>query len=310
MFPLDTPTVIFIVLVGSTLFSALALQFRWRRRIALLLLAVALPAGFLWSDPPTGQTAAVAFSIAIVVSVGVLFFGCLLGAIIRSTLMRTLTSVAVLSVAATAVTGGALWRQYVPIACLESPLQVRIAGNVLSLPHALQPRLESGDNVALLGRTNFKTDYARICRMSRNGERTIDMDTVWISPASNYTAMTSACNVNEPPAWCDNYSSEPYRRMGGILIAPDTDHDFPLPYWREGGSLKTDRQGDLTEGSVCLVPDAGDRTQCWVWQTFGTGSRLTVSTSNLDRTFEDMPVEEARELIRQAREMTLAIIEQ
>lgn len=98
--------------------------------------------------------------------------------------------------------------------------------------------------------------------------------------------------------------------MGTILIALDTDPAIPSPYWKEGGTPKRDRQGDLTQGSVCLTPDAERKTECSVWRPFGEGARLTIRTNNQDPIFVDMPVDEAREMIRRARDITLAIITQ
>lgn len=310
MFPLNSPTVFHLVLIGVVLSSALALQFGWRWRIPLVLLGIALPAGFLWSAPPIGEYAGLAYIIVAGASVGAFILGLVLGGAMRLVLPQALTSVAVLVFATAAFTGFELRQQYVPSACLKTPLQVRIAGTVLSLPPELRPRLENGKSIGHFGRSNRKSDFARFCRMSKNGTRVIDMDTVWITPASNHKVMTPACNVNEPPIWCNGYSSDPYRHIGKFLISSDAKPVIPLPYWREGGSLKTDRQGDLTQGSVCLLPDVDIRTQCWIWQPFGDGSRLTISTSNLDQTFDDMPIEEARKMIRQAREITLAIIKQ
>lgn len=310
MFPLNPSTVFHLVLIGIVLLSALALQFGWRWRIPLMLLAVVLPAGFLWSDPPTGQYAGLGYIIVAGAFVVALILGVIFGTALRFAPIQALTSVAALFFVAAAVTGFELRQQYVPSACLETPLQVRIAGIVLRLPPELQPRLENGNSVAHFGRIDRKSDFARFCRMSGNGARAIDMDIVWISPATNHKVITSACNVNAPPAWCSGYSSDPYRYIGKILIAPETNRAFPLSYWKEGGSLKKNRQGDLIQGSVCLLPNADHPTQCWTWQPLGDGSRLTVSTNNLDRTFDDKPIEEAREMIRQAREITLSIIKQ
>ena len=307
MFPLNPSTVFHIVLIGVMLFSALALQFKWQKRIPLLLWVVVLPAGFLWSDPPTGQYAALAYVLVGAASAAALVLGAILGGAIRFARLRTLTAVTALLFAGLAVTGFELWRQYVPSACIEAPLQVRIAGSVLRLPSELRPRLENGDSIGHFGRINRKTDFARFCRMSRNGARAIDMDTVWITPATNHTSMSSTCNSDTPPAWCNGYSPESYMHIGKIIIKSASEPAFPSSYWGEG-SLKKDRQGDLIQGSVCLLPDADIVTQCWAWRPFGDGARLTVSTNNLDSIFKGMPIEEAREMIRHARDTTLAII--
>ena len=290
--------------------SALALQFGWRLRTPLVLLAIALPAGFLWSVQPAGEHAGLGYIIFANATVAALILGFALGGAMRFVLPQALTSVALLIVAAAVLTGIELRQQYVPSACIKTPLQVRIAGTILSLPSELRPRLENGDSIFLFGRIDRKSDFAPLCRMSGNGVKTIDMDTVSINPASNHKAMTFACNANEPPVWCNSYSSEPYRYISNILIVPETYLGFPLPYWNEGGSLKKDRQGNLVQGSVCLLPDADSRTQCWIWKPFGDGSRLIVETNNLDQVFDEMPIEEAREMIRQALEIALTIIKQ
>jgi len=230
------------------------------------------------------------------------------GGILRLAGISPLKSVVVFAVAAVGTASFALWDQYVPSACLDASLQVRIAGKTLHLPPELQPRLDKGNEIGFFDRINRKPDFAQFCRLSRNGERAIDIDTVWITPASSHKPMGLACSVDKPPNWCSSYSSEPYRRIGKILIAPETDHAIPL-YWKDGGSLKTYREGDLKQGSVCLLPDAFRRTECSTWQPYGEGSRLTVSTNNLDPAFDDMPIEDALGIIRQARDMTLKIIE-
>ena len=309
MFPIGSQAVFYLMLIGVALSSALALRFGWRWRIPLLLIAIALPTGFLWADPPTGQYAGLGYLFLGGAFIVALALGAGWGGVLRMVGIAPLASVVVFAVAAGATASFALWHQYVPSACLDTSLKVRISRRTLHLPPELRPRLERGNQIGHFGRIDRKSDFARFCRISRNGEQVIDVDTVWITPASNHESISSSCGVDEPPGWCGSYSAEPYRRIGKVLIAPKTDPAFPLPYWREGGSLKKDREGDLTQGSVCLLPNPDIRTQCWTWQPFGEDSRLTVSTNNLDRAFDDMPIEDAREIIRQARDITLSIIE-
>lgn len=310
LLPLSSTTVFHLALIGVALSGALTVQFGWRWRTVLLFLAVALPVGFLWSEAPTGQYAGLAYVIILGTSMIALVLGLTIGCVLRFAACGVLVSIAAILFVAASATAFELYRQYVPNACLESPLQVRIAGKILRVPPELRPRLENGNDIDHFGRIDRKLDFARLCRMSENGTHAIDMDTVWLTPAANHSAMSSACNANEPPNWCDSYSPEPYRRIGKILFAPEATPGFPLPYWKEGGSLKKNRQGDLNFGSVCLLPDADTRTQCWIWQPFGDGSRLIVSTNNLDPAFDEMPIEVAREMITQAREVTLSIVDQ
>ena len=309
LLPLNPATVFHLALIGVALSGALAVQFGWRWRTVLLFVAVALPVGFLWSEAPTGQYAGLAYVIVLGASALALVLGVALGCVLRFAASGVLVSIVAIFFVAASATGFELYRQYVPNACLESSLQVRIAGKILRIPSELRPRLENGDDIGHWGRMDRKLDSARFCRMSENGTHAIDMDTVWLTPASNHSAMSSACSANERPNWCDSYSPEPYRYIGKIFFAPEADPGFPLPYWKEGGSLKKNRQGDLNLGSVCLLPDAGTRTTCWIWQPFGDGSRLTVSTNNLDPAFDEMPIVVAREMLRQAREVTLSIFD-
>jgi len=119
--------------------------------------------------------------------------------------------------------------------------------------------------------------------------------------------MASTCKGDAPPSWCSVYSPEPYKYIGKIFISSASNLAFPKPCWGKG-SLRKERQGDLTEGSVRLLPDDDSVTQCWGWRPFGDEFRLTISTNNLDPIFDGMPAEEAREMLRQARDTTLAII--
>lgn len=308
MLPLNDPTIFSLVLAGVALLSAVAFRFGWKVRAPLLLMALALPAVFLWSISPTGDHAGLGYVITIVPSIALLIVGAGWGSVMRLARVSLSISILIPVIVTSAYAGRALWNQYVPNACLGKPLQVRVAGETLSLPPELRPRLEKGRNISFFGRLDRKSGYSRICRVSRNGAQEIDMDVVWINPRSNYPRLTSACEADEAPDWCGVYSPYPYRHIGKVIIAPDTELDFPSAYWREGGSLRKVRQGDLTEGSVCLLFEDGGATQCWVWQPFGSGSRLTVSTSNLDPTFDAMSVEQAREMARQALETTLSII--
>ncbi len=310
MLPITPPTVFYLVLIGVALFSALAVapQLRSQWRISWSLLATSLPAGLLLFDPPTGQYAGLGYLFVIVPSLVAALIGAICGGIMRFVTSEPSRSAAVLGISASVLAGAVLWGQYVPSSCQERGLEVRIAGTTLRVPPEMQPRVENGDKISFFGWIDRKYSYARLCRMSQNGTRALDMDTVWITPATSHDEMTAACERDEPPAWCNGYLSEPYRRMVKVIIEPFSTPIEPTPYWPDGGSLKTDRQGDLTQGSICLLPNDDIVTQCWTWAPFGDGSRLTVSTNNGDKIFAGMPVEQAREMVTKARDITLAII--
>lgn len=300
MFPIDEPTLHILLLIGIFLSSALAMCFSWNWRVLLLFVAVCPPVALLWPDPPTGQYAGLKYILVIGASSAAMVIGVVVGSLLRRFAIAHWVLGAIAAVAAIFV----LWHQYVPNACLGSPLPVRIAGVDLFIPPEMRARLEAGESVSTFGAMDRKSDYARLCRESRNGARAIEVDTIWLWPASTHAAMTTACSGSAPPAWCRSYSPDPYRHIGRVLIAPASHLGFPRDYWNSGSS-KYDKQGDLAEGSICLMSSV---TQCWIWGPFGDDSRLIVSTSNLDKIFANMSVEEARDMIVKTREMTVSII--
>jgi hypothetical protein len=320
MFPIDWLAFAYISLIGIFLSSASALYLSWLLRIPLLLVATGIPAAWLWPDflaataippawlgpyPPTGQYASLGYTIVIGLSVIAMVLGAVCGSVSRFKPIAPSKFFPVLGIVTSAAAAFVLWSQYVPSDCLGTSLQVRIGGSVLHLPPEMQPRVERGNSTDFFGQTDHKFGYARLCRKGRSGTRAVDVDTVSITPAANHDEMTAACNGRKPPAWCQVYSADPYRHMGQVRIGPASELGFPKPYWQKGGSLKLDPQGDLTHGSVCLESIV---TQCWTWEPFGPDSRLIVSTSNLDKTFKNMPVADARERATKARDMTLALI--
>jgi hypothetical protein len=320
MFPIDWLAYACLSLIGIFLSSALALYFGWRWRIPLLLVAVGIPAVWLWPDflaatgippawlgpyPPTGEYAMLGYVIVIGLSVIAMILGAACGGVSRLKRVASSKFIPVLGFVSGVSAAFVLWYQYVPSGCLGTSLQVRIGGSVLHLPPEMQPRIGRGDSTDFFGRTDHKFGYARLCRKGRNGTRAVDVDTVRITPATNHDEMTAACKSRVPPAWCKFYSADPYRHIGRISIGPASELGFPKPYWQKGGSLRLDPQGDLIQGSVCLGSGV---TQCWAWEPLGPDFRLIVSTNNLDKTFSNVPVAEAREMIVKARDTTLAII--
>jgi hypothetical protein len=310
VFPLYHSAISDLAMVGVFLFSALAPNFSWRWRVPLLLIAFFWPIWFLWTNPIVGEYAGLGYLLAGTTIFGAFVIGLILGGILRILGFHQVISVIVVVFCALCFVSYLLWNNFVPMACRDAGLSVYIAGKTVTVPTELQSRLETSDKISHFGRNDRKSDFSKLCRQSRNGSRAVDMDTIWINPASNYKRMAAACAMNEPPSWCETFSVEPYRRMGKIIIESDEKPPIPMPYWRPGGSLSIDRQGTLSEGSVCITPDKGSRTQCWIWQPFGDGSRLSVSTNTLDRTFDQMPIEEAKRMMLQTREMAVEILGQ
>jgi hypothetical protein len=307
MFPINHPTPFFITLTGVLLASALAGRLNWTWRIPLLAIALGLPALLLWFDPPTGEYAGLAYLIVIVPSAVLLLAGAGCGYAARQDHVAALKFVVVTVAGAGAFAGFLLWKQYVPPSCLQAPLQVRVADTVLTIPSELRPGIRYGSRFDSFGWPDDKSSTARLCRKGDNGMRVFEAETVSIATAANYDEITAACSRAEPPAWCDVYSPDAYRHVVEIRIAPESDQGFPHPYW-DGNYPNKDRQGDLTEGSVCLVPGDGIETQCLSWMPFGNGYRLTVGTYSADKTFTDMPAEEARDIMIKASEMMLRMI--
>ncbi len=300
MFPVDELTFHILLLIGIFLSSALAMCFSWNWRIPLLFVAIGLPVALLWSDPLTGQYAGLTYILVIGASLATMVLGVVVGSLLRRFAIAHWVLGAIAAVAAVFV----LWHQHVPNACLGAPLPVRIGGVDLIIPPEMRPRLEAGERVITFGSMDQKSSYAQLCRESRNGARPIEVDTIWLWPASTHTAMTRTCNGSTPPAWCETYSPDPYKHIRRILIAPASQPGFPRDYWKSG-SPNYDKQGDLIEGSICLMASV---TECWIWGPFGHDSRLIVSTSNLDKIFTNMSVDDAREMIVRTREMAISII--
>ncbi|MEM8717278.1 MAG: hypothetical protein AAGE92_16145 [Cyanobacteria bacterium P01_G01_bin.4] len=302
MFPIHSPSVFFLVLSGVALLSALAFSFGWKARIPFLILVYAL-LNWFWSTLPTsGDHIGLKYVFFFLPAAAAFFAGAVWGVVMKNELFWV--SVLIPVIVAGVYAGNILWRQYIPEACLGESLKVHVAKEALSLPPEMQPSFEDDGTYHFFGRMERKTSYAQLCRMSRNGTRAIDMDVVRITPAANYSRVTTTCDADNAPEWCRDYSAFPYRHMGEVLISPRP--GLPEYYW--DGSIENERFGNLTEGSICLLPEDGRKTQCWVWQPFGEGLRLTVSTNNLDEIFNAMPVQRARAMTIDALETTLSII--
>jgi hypothetical protein len=315
MFPINSGTLTMLVPIAIALLAGLALQLGWRRRLALLLIPATLPTLYYWSTEPIGKFVDLVYMIIAGVSFLALVTGFGLGWLLRSSPLNARQSMAALVGIAAIPSTYFLLEQYVPASCLNQPLQVSIAGEVLHIPHEIQAGLGGSDvttNTAQIsfGRRQQKRSFARICRLSGNGSRTIEVDVVRLSPVTSHLGMASVCDGPEPPNWCSGYSPEPYRYIGQIAIAPESEPFGGLYLWENGRPDRVARSGNLTIGSVCQLPIEGSRTQCFSWQPFGNGSRLTVSTNNLDPTFDGMAAQDALEMTEQTRDTILSIVGQ
>lgn len=164
MFPIGPRTLFELSLIAIFLFTALAVRADVRWRIPLLLIAVGLPAAFLWPLSPTDQYAGLAYLVVIVPSFIAMTLGAICGSFSRRFNVAPMINVFTMVSIAGVLGGLVLWNQYLPSVCLEEPLQVRIAGNVLYLPPDMGPRLEIGDSIDFFGRTDRKTDHAKLCQ--------------------------------------------------------------------------------------------------------------------------------------------------
>jgi len=302
MFPIHVPNVFFLVLTGVALLSALAFSFGWKVRIPLLILALALLSWF-WSTLPTsGDHYGLKYPLVLLPSAATFFVGAVWGLFMKK--RSFWVSVFVPVIFAGAYAGHVLWRQYLPEACLGKSLQVRVANEVMSFPPEVRSSFETNGAIYAFGSMEHKTSYAQLCRMSSNATQTIDVEALTIWPAAGFSRLTTACEAEDPPDWCGNYSEFPYRHMREVRISSRLGR--PEYYW--DSSIANERLGSLTEGSICLLPEDGRRTQCWVWQPFGDGLTLAIRTNNLDQIFDDMPVEQARNMTIEALITTLSIV--
>lgn len=317
MFPLTEPTLFQLAFIGVAVSGALAVQFGWQRCRFLILLAAVPPSAVVLSDPPSGQLAELVYFFAVVWFVVALAIGATIGGALRFAGIGRLRSVGAIVVIAAGAAAFHLHQQFIPSACLGSPFQVEIAGETLGIPPEMTPRLKAGDDIYRFGRMDRKLEYAQFCRMSQNGTRSVDVDTVWLTPASNHRTMSVACNADDAPTWCSTYDPEPYRYTLMIRIEPDAEPGVHLLHWTEGGLPERHREGDVIEGSVCLLSENGFAAQCYAWQPFGDRARLTVTShhfggalgQNHGPSFEELTSDEVQEIMRQARDVALSIID-
>ena len=303
MLPLMPATVFVLMLVlMGVLFAFAAATSKRRDRLPLVTVALALPVIFAWWEAPTGEYAGLFYAVLAAFALVPLIAGSLAGFLLRS--VDGTRRAIFIGTVALVLCGWELWRQYVPESCESLP--VAIGGEVLEIPAAFRPRLERAGFVGHFGRNDRKRDFAQLCRESRNGTEPVVMEAVWITPVSAEKRMTPVCASAKAPAWCEAYDARVFRRIGKILISTDGQRTVPHYYWNSSGSLDIRREGDLEQGTLCLV---SDRTTCWAWEPFGDGQqRIMVETNNLDLVFEGMSTEEALATLAPAREVFLEVV--
>ncbi|MCO4824658.1 MAG: hypothetical protein KC451_07380 [Amylibacter sp.] len=310
MFPLGEPTILPLMLLATALFSALVFAISKPQRLACLFAALAIPMVWIWLVPPVGNHAGLVFLVTIGLSITALLVGAAVGIMVYSTGISSRKSVAILIFIAGSVAGYTLWIQFIPTACLEKPLQVRIAGKTLSIPAAMQTYFTIGEKKLHFGNVEKKTQSAQICKMSQNGTQAIDIDTLWIEPSKTYKIMSRACNVETIPVWCKNYRQKPYSSLKKISIKPIVNSAHELSRWTKNKTPTTDPQGDANRGSFCYVPSPGRSPECREWQPFGEDFRLMLEIQHLDPMLMGATMETTREIMHEAGNMTLTILEE
>jgi hypothetical protein len=310
MFPLGEPTTFPLILLAIALFSALAFAIFKPQRLMFLSVALVIPVVWMWLTPPVGNHAGLVFLVTIISSITALLVGAVIGIAVYSTGIPSLKSTPILIFIAGSIAGYTLWIQFVPHACFEKPLQVRIAGKTLSIPAEMQTYFTKDGYKFHFGRAENKTQSAQICKMTQNGTQAIDIDALWIEPAKSYKTMSHACNDETNPVWCKNYHPKPYRYLDKISIKPIVNSARELSRWTKDKTPTTDPQGDSNTGSFCYILSQGKRTECRAWQPFGEGFRLMLETNHLDPVFMDATLKTTRKIMHQAGEMTLTILEQ
>lgn len=307
MFPLNSPSIFQLVLIGVAMSSSLAVLSDWRARIAFLLLAVALPYSFLMTQLPEGEYAFLGYLIV----VGPAFIAFVVGGGIASIAfwLGAAPRMAISVVLCTGLAGVSfvLWHQYVPDACKDATLQVRISGETLHLPAEMQPRLDWGEEAGIFGNFDRKVDFAKFCRMSRNGARPIDIDAIRINLNKIQESMIDSCRAGRSDDWCQLYTSDLNRQGLRLNIAPESQLPFLSYYWEEESSIEKVRKGDLQEGWVCHLNADNHARQCWSWQPFGDGARMTLSWDSFVRVTDNAsaPVDVALATLRAARQRVL-----
>ena len=306
MLPFDQKTEFHLLLVLIALGAAFLVQTGWRPRLLLLGAMSGLLVLFFQAHPMQGQYAGLGYMIvlggsAVAMVVG-LCWGWLVHFIRAPAKVHWRWRIAPM----VALAGFTVWNQWVSASCVE--ITARIGERNLSLPREMQPRLERGRDIGRFGKLDRKADFARYCRRAKNGARVIDLDVVWLTPASNFEGMSARCAEVDAPDWCTGFAPLPYRHAHQILIQRDPERAVPMSWWNSA-SPRAVQQGNLSRGSLCLLPhQPGAMTECWVWRTFGEGFTISARSWGFDEVFRDLDVATARALLQQSIDTALAVM--
>ncbi|NNE79333.1 MAG: hypothetical protein HKN18_03580 [Silicimonas sp.] len=306
MFPFDQKTEFHLLLTLIALGAAVAVQAGSRLRLLLLCAIFGLLAIFFQANPMEGDHAGLGYLIVVGGSTIAMVIGLCWGWLLRFIRSPAKASMIWVLAPMVALAVFIVWNQTVSPTCTE--ITARIGGREVALPVEMRPRLERGPVIGHFGRLDRKTDFARYCRQARTGSRVIEQDVIWLTPASNYKTLSARCGGENAPDWCAVYSSEPYRHAHQILIQSDPKRALSMPWWNST-SPRAVSLGDLTEGSLCLLPHApGAMTECWVWRPFGEGFLISARSWGFDEVFRDLDPDSARAILHEGIDTALAIM--
>ncbi|WP_204113190.1 hypothetical protein [Shimia biformata] len=222
MFPLNPQTVLLLVLIGVALSASLAVLSGWRGRFGFLILAVALPYGFLSSNTPEGEYAFLGYLFVAGPAIIAFVIGASVAGLSLWVGLPPRRFIAAAICAAFAGAGPVLWHQYAPEACRTATLQIQVSGEKLHVPVDMQPRLDKGDDTVIFGNLDRKTGFAKYCRLSGSGARPVDVDSIRINLKELNRDMHDICRAGGPDSWCQIYSSDTHRHALRVMIAPQS----------------------------------------------------------------------------------------
>ena len=203
-----------------------------------------------------------------------------------------------------------LGRQYVPASCLERALPLIVMGQRVDVPPILRPRIEWGDEGAFFNRVDRKHGTARVCRMTRNATRPVEVDVVWFVPSGRHEAIADFCAANPDERLCGHFDAEAWSGVNEAKIEPTSFRNGHYDVWADNSDEQRWLSGDREEGALCLIgPDTTDMTQCFLWQPFGRDGRLTVHSQNfLQDRFRGASVEDVLPFVERVRDDILGMI--